>query len=32
MPYLNVDPRFKPLHADGRYQGLLRRMGLTPSA
>ncbi len=31
MPYLNVDPRFKPLHPDGRYQGLLRRMGLTRS-
>ena len=32
MPYLNVDPRFKPLHVDRRYQDLLRHMGLTQSA
>jgi eukaryotic-like serine/threonine-protein kinase len=32
MPYLNVDPRFKSLHADRRFGDLLRRMGLTPSA
>jgi non-specific serine/threonine protein kinase len=29
MPYLNLDPRFKSLHGDRRYQDLLRRMGLT---
>jgi non-specific serine/threonine protein kinase len=29
MPYLNLDPRFKPLHADMRYHELLRRMGLS---
>ncbi len=28
LPYLNLDPRIKPLHADRRYQDLLRRMGL----
>jgi eukaryotic-like serine/threonine-protein kinase len=29
MRYLNVDPRFTPLHADRRYQDLLGRMGLS---
>jgi len=32
MPYLNVDPRFKPLHVDRRFRDLLGRMGLTQSA
>jgi len=28
MPYLNVDPRLRPLHGDRRYKDLLGRMGL----
>jgi len=30
MIFLKVDPRFDRLHADARFVGLLRRMGLTP--
>jgi len=30
MIFLKVDPRFDGLHADSRFDGLLRRMGLTP--
>jgi tetratricopeptide (TPR) repeat protein len=29
MPYVNLDPRFKPLRRDARFQDLLRRMGFT---
>jgi adenylate cyclase len=28
MPYVSLDPRFKPLHRDERFQALLHRMGL----
>jgi serine/threonine protein kinase/tetratricopeptide (TPR) repeat protein len=28
MPYVSLDPRFKPLRRDERFQGLLHRMGL----
>jgi len=28
MPYLNVDPRLKPLRTDPRYRNLLAQMGL----
>ncbi|MGE5346610.1 MAG: tetratricopeptide repeat protein, partial [Acidithiobacillales bacterium] len=32
MPYMNLDPRFAPLHTDPRYRDLLRRMGLSVPA
>ena len=32
LPYMNLDPRIKPLHADPRYEPLLRRMGLAARA
>jgi serine/threonine protein kinase/TolB-like protein/Tfp pilus assembly protein PilF len=32
LPYLILDPRIKPLHADRRYQALLHRMGLAQAA
>jgi hypothetical protein len=28
LTYMNLDPRIEPLHADPRYEPLLRRMGL----
>jgi hypothetical protein len=31
MPYLGVTPNYRVLHAEPRFQALLRRIGLPPS-
>ena len=32
MVFINIEPCFDPLHAEPRFQSLVRRVGLTPGA